>query len=143
MSDKVDSSIIQKAADMLHSKGKYLLTHTDGENTGLLGHYVDSKIDVADSICPLPMTKLSLKEVRDFFDGEITIMGGIPSIALTESSMSDGEFEKFINVFFEEIGDGDHLILGISDTTPPGAKFERLVKITELVKQSGPMSCSS
>ncbi len=48
---------------------KFLLTHTDGENTGLLEHYLESNMDVADSVCPKPMTKLSFKEVRDHFDG--------------------------------------------------------------------------
>lgn len=131
---------LKKFAATLHSKGKYLLTHTDGENTGLLGEYVDSQIDIADSICPKPMTKLSFKDVRDFFDGKITIMGGIPSISLSEESMSEGEFDKFSGNFFEEIEKGDHLILGISDTTPPGAKFERIEKITQLVKNFGPIS---
>ncbi|MBA7662622.1 hypothetical protein ES703_70652 [subsurface metagenome] len=60
---------LRSFADMLHQRGKYLLTHTDGENTGLLEHYVDSHIDVADSICPAPMTKLTFKEVRDVFAG--------------------------------------------------------------------------
>ena len=127
----------RKTVDILHNKGKYLLTHTDGKNTGLLQHYLDSRIDVADSICPKPMTKLSFQEVRDKFDSRITIIGGIPSVALMETSMSDKEFDGFINSFFEEIGDGTHLILGISDTTPPGAEFDRILKITELAKQFG------
>ena len=69
--------------------GKYLLTHADGENSGLLDEYLDSEIDIADSICPTPMTKLSFKEVRDHFDGIISIMGGIPSITLLDSIMTD------------------------------------------------------
>ena len=60
------------------------------------------------------MTKLSFKEVRDKFDG-------------------------FINSFFEEIADGSRLILGVSDTTSPGAEFDRILKITELAKQFGPI----
>ncbi|HUW58894.1 MAG TPA: hypothetical protein VMZ92_19815, partial [Planctomycetota bacterium] len=36
---------LRSFADTLHARGKFLLTHTDGENTGLLGHYVDSHID--------------------------------------------------------------------------------------------------
>lgn len=40
---------LTKAADILHSQGKFLLTHTDGENKGLLSAYVASKIDIADS----------------------------------------------------------------------------------------------
>ena len=51
-------------AAILHQRGKYLLTHTDGENRGLLDHYLAAEFDIADSVCPLPMTKLNLAETR-------------------------------------------------------------------------------
>jgi len=123
----------------LRGRGRYLLTHTDGENTGLLRQYLNAEIDIADSICPRPMTKLSFKEVRDVFGGRITIMGGIPSIALLKSSMHERHFDAFLDGFFEAAGDGDHLILGVSDTTPPGAEFERLLKIGRRVDEFGPV----
>ena len=83
------------------------------------------------------MTKLTFKEVRKSFDGRVTIMGGIPSITLVESMLTDDEFDKFLNDFFGQIGKGDHLILGISDTTPPGAKWDRILKINERIKAFG------
>lgn len=126
-------------ADTLHSKGKYLLTHTDGENRGLLEHYLASKIDIADSICPRPMTRLSMGDVRRAFDGRITIMGGIPAVSLLKNSMTDGQFETFLDDFFEQIGRGERLILGISDTTPPAAEFDRLKKIADRVEAFGPV----
>jgi uroporphyrinogen-III decarboxylase len=126
-------------AGKLHAKDKYLLTHTDGENAGLLEHYIDAGFDVADSICPAPMTSLSFKQHRDAFGGGLTIMGGIPSVALLEASMNDDEFSAYLGAFFEAIGRGDHLILGISDTTPPGAKFERLVEIARRAEAFGPV----
>ena len=126
-------------AQMLHRRGKYLLTHTDGENTGLLEHYVASKIDIADSICPSPMTRLSMAEVRQAFDGRITIMGGIPSVALLKDSMKDRQFEEFLDDFFVQIGRGDRLILGISDTTPPAADFQRLLTIARRIEAFGPV----
>ena len=131
---------LRKFGDMLHAKGKYLLTHTDGENTGLLDCYIDAGIDVADSICPSPMTKLSIKEVRDHFDSRITIMGGIPSICLLKESMPDDRFETYIEDFFTDLDGGDHIILGISDTTPPAADFERIKRIGELTREFGPVN---
>jgi len=125
---------LKKYAQGLHAHGKYLLTHTDGENRGLLSHYLGSEIDIADSVCPAPMTKLTIKQVRDIFKGRITILGGIPSVALLKSSMSQENFERFLDEFFEMIGRGDHLILGISDTTPPAAEFDRLLKIRDWIK---------
>ncbi len=126
-------------ADMLHPRGKFLLTHTDGENQGLLDQYLAAKIDIADSVCPTPMTRLSLGQVRRAFDGRITIMGGIPSVALLEESMNDRQFEAFLDDFFTQLDGGDHLILGISDTTPPGAQFKRLVRIARRIEEFGPV----
>lgn len=127
-------------AGMLHAKGKYLLTHTDGENTGLLDCYLESQIDVADSICPSPMTKLTIKEVRDHFRSRISIMGGIPSVCLLKAVMPDSPFEAYLDNFFTQLGSGDHLILGISDTTPPAADLERIKRIGKRVHSFGPVN---
>jgi hypothetical protein len=85
------------------------------------------------------MTSLTFKQHRDAFGGKITIMGGVPSVALLEDSMSDTGFAGFLDGFFQEVGEGDHLILGVSDTTPPAAKFERLVEISRRAKDFGPV----
>jgi hypothetical protein len=130
---------LSRFAGILHAKNKFLLTHTDGENTGLLDCYLDSRIDVADSICPAPMTKMTFQEVRDRFAGHITIMGGIPSICLMRDCMSDYAFEAYLDDFFSHLDSGDHLILGISDTTPPAAEFERLKIIAKRVRAFGPV----
>jgi hypothetical protein len=131
---------LQRFGTMLHERGKFLLTHTDGENLGLLDLYVQSGFDVADSICPKPMTQLDIAQVRQAFAGHgITIMGGIPSVALLRDSMSDSQFAAFLDEFFTQIGRGDHLILGISDTTPPAADFARLLEIGRRIEQFGPV----
>jgi uroporphyrinogen-III decarboxylase len=126
-------------SDNLHKKGKFLATHTDGENKGLLEHYVAAGFDVADSICPHPMTKCTLKEARDVFDKKITIWGGIPSISVLESNMSDYEFEKYLDDLLQSIDAGDHLIFSIADTVPPAAKFDRILTIAKKVKDFGPV----
>jgi len=131
---------LRRYAVALHARGKYLLTHTDGENAGLLPHYLAAGFDIADSICPSPMTSLSLADVRQAFDGNITIMGGIPSVSLLTSSMSDAGFAIFLDEFFRQVGDGRRLILGISDTTPPAADFQRLRMIAGRATAFGPIA---
>ena len=125
------------SSQYLHSKGKLLLTHTDGDNTGLLDEYVKAEVDVADSICPAPMTKQSLGEIREAFSGKIAIWGGIAAISVLEDSMTDYEFEKYLDKTLEEAGDGRRLILSIADSTPPAAKFDRLLTIMKKVKEFG------
>ena len=128
---------LQRLADMLHARGKLLICHCDGENQGLLDLIAESGMDIAEAICPQPMTKITIPEVKKSFKGKVTIFGGVPSVALLEQSMSDEEFERFMENLFQEIVPGDRFILGISDTTPPDAKFERLFRITEMVQGWG------
>lgn len=127
-------------AALLHRQGKYLLTHTDGENRGLLEQYLAAGIDIADSVCPAPMTKLTLADTRQVFAGRVTIMGGFPSVALVKEAMTDGQFDAYLDDFFRQIGRGDRLILGISDTTPPAAQFDRLLKIRDQIEAFGPVA---
>ncbi len=53
-----------------------------------------------------------------------------------------GEYwrEMYLDDFFRQIGRGDRLILGISDTTPPGAEFDRLLKIRDRIEAFGPVA---
>jgi hypothetical protein len=128
---------LQKLADILHPRGKLLQTHCDGENKGLLDLLAESGMDVAEAICPQPMTKVTVTDVKKAFKGKVTIFGGIPSVILLEESMPDDVFEAFMKNLFREIAPGDRFILGISDTTPPDAKFERLLRITEMTEEWG------
>jgi hypothetical protein len=122
---------LEYASGQLHAAGKYLLTHTDGENRGLLQSYIDSKFDVADSICPAPMTSMSMQEYREAFNGNITIWGGIPSVIMLPSSCSEREFKEHIDRLIEESYPFDNLIFSIADTMPPDADFDRLLYVCE------------
>lgn len=130
---------VAATADKCHAAGKFLLNHTDGENRGLLPYYLAGKIDIADAICPAPMTSLTLGEVRAAFAGKITIWGGIPSVSVLEDSLSDAEFAAYLDDLFVQMGSGDHLILSIADTAPPAMKFSRLERIARLAREFGPV----
>jgi len=127
---------LNKYSRIIHKKGKYLLTHADGENKGLIQEYLDANIDVADSICPKPMTSLSIEEVRENFGSDITIWGGLPSICVLEDSFKDSEFERYLNKFFENLDNGKNIILSFADTTPPAAKFSRIERVAEMARKS-------
>ncbi len=125
---------LKKWSAIIHKNNKFILTHADGENNGLLGEYLDSDIDIADSICPSPMTSLSLKQVRNVFKDEITIWGGIPSVCLLKEAMNDYNFEKQMEKIMADIGDGSRIILSFADTTPPQAEFSRIEKVAKIAR---------
>ena len=127
------------SSDFLHSKGKYCLTHTDGENKRLVDEYVEAHIDIADSVCPAPMTSLSLADHREAFQNKICIWGGIAAISVLESSMTDYQFEKYVNEMLEQCGDGRRLILGVADSVPPGAKWSRMEYLNQKIREFGPV----
>jgi uroporphyrinogen-III decarboxylase len=89
------------------------------------------------------MTKVRITEVKKAFKGNVTIFGGVPSVVLLEESMSEAAFEQYMRSLFREIAPGDRFILGVSDTTPPDAKFERLLRITEMVNEWGQLPMKS
>jgi hypothetical protein len=51
--------------------------------------------------------------------------------------MGQREFDVLVDDFFMQIGSGRNLIMGISDTTPPAAAFDRIVRLTERARAFG------
>ncbi|MGE4354566.1 MAG: hypothetical protein AB7D36_10845 [Oscillospiraceae bacterium] len=130
---------IQKRADIAHKMGKFLICHTDGENTGLLNSLVESRMDVADSICPAPMGKIGLAEYLNAFRDKVTIWGGIPSVCMLEEVMDDKAFYAYIDELFEKITDNKRIILSIADTMPPATKFDRVLHILKMAEEFRPI----
>jgi 5-methyltetrahydrofolate--homocysteine methyltransferase len=128
---------IRKAKEVLGPKNIRILCHTDGENFGLMDLLHESGMDVAEAVCPAPMTKVSIQEYYRRWSDRITIFGGIPSNLLLPQLTPDEQFKSFMGALFSGIGDGRRFILGIADTTPPDADFERLVRIGDMVREKG------
>lgn len=128
---------IRQAAQVLGPKDILVLCHTDGENLGLMDLLHDSGMNVAEAVCPHPMTKVTIQEYYKRWGDKITIFGGVPSNILLPQMTPDQEFEDFMDNLFDSIAPGDHFILGIADTTPPDADFERLVRIGRMVNERG------
>ena len=123
-------------AERLHAAGKLLLTHTDGENEKLLDLYVQARVDVADSVCPRPMTRLSLRDYRETFTDRIAIWGGLCSTCVLPGSFTDEQFEQHLTDALDGAGDGRGLIFSLADTTPPEASLERIRRIGERIAGS-------
>lgn len=126
---------IRKASEVLGEKGKISICHCDGENYGLMDLIRDSGMHVAEAICPYPMTKVRIEEYYARWSDKLTIWGGIPSNMLLAESATDEEFEAYLDHLFKVIAPGTRMILGIADTTPPNAVFERLIRIGERVEK--------
>ena len=129
----------QKAADVFHAQDKLLFIHPDGENRLLMDILADCGADVCEAVTPYPMTRVGIAEYYDTWcrSGKLTIWGGIPESLLLEKSATDEEFEAYLDHLFKAVAPGTRFIAGIGDTTPPGAKFERLIRIGERIEKEG------
>jgi len=128
---------IQEGSEELHNHGKLSVCHTDGENQGLMDYIHESGIDLADSVCPAPMTKVSIGEYYRHWSDRITIFGGIPSNFLLADLSTEKELDNYLDELFKAIAPGTRFILGIADITPPNAVFDRLLRISERVEKDG------
>ena len=125
--------VLRDYAAVLHARGKYLMTHTDGENRRLIPLYLRAGFDIADSLCPAPMTRMSLGEIRAALADRITIWGGIPSVLLCQHSCRDAAFREWIDNLIERYGHVSRLVLGVSDMVTADADWDRVEYITERV----------
>jgi hypothetical protein len=130
---------LNKVGQRARENGKFLVCHTDGENKGLMQIYKETNFHIAESLCTLPMTNYSLKEFREGAGSKITTWGGIPAVALIESSMPVKDFEVHMDTVFNELGKGEGLIFGVSDNVPPDASLERMYSIKKRIEKFGPV----
>ena len=123
---------IARFSDLVHRNGKYILIHADGENQTLFDLYRQSGIDILEAVATAPMTKSDIHEVLEKTEG-LTVWGGIPSVVLMPEYNAK-EFERFMETTLDAIGSRSRFILGVSDTTPPDAEFERIIRIRDMIE---------
>lgn len=126
---------LRKAADTLDANEKMIICHCDGENLGLMNLIRESGMHVAEAVTPHPMTKVTIEEYYQRWSEKVTIFGGIPEMLLLAETATDEDLEDYLDHLFKVIAPGKRLILGIADTTPPKAVFERLVRIGERIEK--------
>jgi hypothetical protein len=64
------------------------------------------------------------------------IWGGIPSTILCPSTL-DEEFERFVDDLFTRAVPAGNLILGVGDNIVADAILDRVIRISELVRERG------
>jgi corrinoid protein of di/trimethylamine methyltransferase len=128
---------LQKASRTFEENGKLIVCHTDGENLGLMDVIHESGIHIAEAVCPYPMMRVKIEEYYQRWSDKITIFGGIPQSLLSEDTATEEDLQSYLDHFFKAIAPGRRVIVGIADTTPPHAVFNRLRIIGDRVEKEG------
>ena len=126
----------QEFAELLHSRDKILICHADADSRLLLGLIRESGFDMAEVFTTEPMVPCTMSQAREAWGNDVIIWGGVPSVILCDP-VSDEAFEAFMLDLFETIAPGDNFIMGVADNVMPETKFERIIKIGEMIEEYG------
>lgn len=123
-------------SELLHAKGKKLSMHADNDTRYILGEIRDAGFDMAETFTTAPQVPCTLEEARTAWGTDVIIWGGVPSVLL-EDTYTDEDFEAYMRNVFRTVAPGDAFILGVADNVMPGARLDRLERITEMVEEWG------
>ncbi len=136
MFEKYMLGYYQKLSALLRSRDKTMTLHGDNETHQILGHIKRAGYGMVECFVTHPMVETTLAQARAAWGNDVIIWGGVPSVIL-EDPYTDDEFEREMEGIFRAIAPGDAFILGVADNVMPGAKLERVRRITEMVEEIG------
>lgn len=129
-----------KAAEIIHSRGKYLVVHACGRSKALLPLVGRSKIDCLEGVTPPPMGDVELPVVRQMVGyPNFTVNGGIDVVHQEITENAESQIHDYTRVLFEAMGDKRHFIFASSCNTSPLTPWENLVYFRDAARQYGRM----
>jgi len=121
---------MQEAADKVHSRGKLLGSHMDGNMKPLVHLVPESGIDVVESFSPAPLTPLLFSEAWLAWKDKVLMWGVIPS-TIFEPHVPQESFEQWIDELFDCLEGSKRIILGIGDQAIGPTLTERIRYVSD------------
>ena len=116
--------------DKLHSAGKFVSSHWDGDTKSLLKYARVSGLDGIEAVTPRPQGDVTLEEIKDALGDDVFLIDGIPAV-LFDSIFPEEELvsctHRIIKLFAPK------LILGISDEISSTGDIERVRTVGKIV----------
>lgn len=116
--------------------GKYSFVHMDGTMRGLIRETASAGFDVLEALTPSPVGDIPFEDIENWIDDNTIIWGGLPG-AFFANSFSDEEFDRFVINVLNVMKTAPRYVLGVADQVPPGAKWERIQRVGQLVEKYG------
>ncbi len=116
----------------LHEGGKFVYSHFDGDNRGLMEYYQQTGLDGIEAITPKPQGDVTLEEVRKYMGKEMFLIDGIPAVYFDEEFPEEVLMDcvhKILDLF------APNLILGISDEISSTGDLERIRLVGKIVDE--------
>ncbi|GHU63251.1 hypothetical protein AGMMS49983_06300 [Clostridia bacterium] len=120
----------------IRDAGKVSFCHLDGTLKPCITDLSKSGFDVIEGITPRPVGDIAIEDLRSYVQDKTITWGGIPGGFFTKL-LSDDEFDEFVIAAIENMKNNNRCVLGVGDQVSPGATFERIARVNELVEKYG------
>jgi len=134
--DQYCRSFFSRAAEIIHSRGKFFLVHACGRNRALLPLAGPSGIDCLEGLAPPPMGDVDLSQARRLAGNERFIVNGGMDAHHLEAQGGAG-IEAYTRELFASLGNKRRFIFASSCATPPSAPWRNLVRFRDAARQYG------
>lgn len=122
----------QDRCEKLHSAGKFVYSHWDGDCKPLLPFAQETGLDGIEAITPLPQGDVTLEEMKAGLGDDIFLIDGISAVLFDENYTVDqlvDQTKKVIDLFAPK------LILGVSDEVSSTGDIERIKIVGKIVDE--------
>lgn len=117
----------QRFTQALHTQGKKVGSHTDGDVRLLLALLKESGLDVCESFSPAPLSSCTFTQAWDAWRGGPLIWGGLPSPILEERT-SEADFESYLEQVLS-VSRGQPILWGVVDLFMRHNSIDRMRRI--------------
>ena len=136
--DKYCRDFLAQAADLIHSRGKYLAVHACGRSKALLSRVGQVRIDMLEGISQPPLGDVRLGEVRAQVGYErFTVNGGMSLHQQEIEDDAEAKIHAFTRELFASMADGRHFIYGSSCNTSPLTPWENILYLRDAAHAYG------
>jgi hypothetical protein len=120
----------QRRSEKLHSAGKFVYSHWDGDCKPLLKFAKETGLDGIEAITPVPQGDVTIEEVKTALGDDLFLFDGIPAIYFDER-YSEKELINCVNKLIDLFA--PKLVLGISDEISSTGNIERVRLVKDIV----------
>ena len=117
-------------ADIAHKGRKHFIPHMCGHLKALLPHFKDIGLDGIEALTPPPTGDCTPQMLRDYLGSEMIIIGGFDPTQYVVSTPA--EVEKMTRELLQSMSGDRRFILG-HEEIPPAAKWENVMKVSEII----------
>ncbi|MCJ7750499.1 MAG: hypothetical protein MUQ65_05335 [Armatimonadetes bacterium] len=120
----------QRLSERLHSNGRFVHSHWDGNAKAILRYLPETGLDSIESLTPEPQGDITLEEIKAAVGDKMVCLDLLPAIHFMTHYRTEELLElarKAIDMFAPK------LILGISDEISEVGEIEKVEAVSELV----------